>query len=148
MRYEKWLRLSEGQDPELKKTLAKTLTAIHSEWANLFLAKGEYGMACRSIDKAVRYRWKILTLCKWFLIHLTPKLVRRMVFRRAKAAISLQTVGSGNSEPLFPDILNRSAVPGKGLKEMAPRRIHIEGAGTHPVDEIVPVNEKARRHGL
>jgi len=88
VRYEKWLRLSEGQDPELKKTLAKTLTAIHSEWANLFLAKGEYGMACRSIDQAVRYGRKIPTLCKWFLIHLTPKLVRRMIVWRAKAAIS------------------------------------------------------------
>jgi glycosyltransferase involved in cell wall biosynthesis len=88
VRYEKWLRLSEGQDPELKKILAKSLSAIHSEWANLFLAKGEYGMACRSIDKAVRYHRKIRTLCKWLLIHLTPKLVRRMVVWRAKAAIS------------------------------------------------------------
>ena len=88
LRYEKWLSLSEGHDPELKKILAKTLTAIHSEWANLFLAKGEYGMACRSIDRAVRYRRKIPTLCKWFLIHRTPKLVRRMVDWRAKVATS------------------------------------------------------------
>jgi hypothetical protein len=73
LRYEKWLRLSEGQDPELKTTSAKTLTAIHSEWANLFLAKAEYGMASRSINKTVRYRGKIRTLCKRLLIHLTPK---------------------------------------------------------------------------
>lgn len=88
LRYEKWLRLSEGQDPELKKILAKALSAIHSEWGNLFLAKGEYGMACQSIDKAVRCCWKIRTLCKWLIIHLSPKLVRRMVVWRAKAAIS------------------------------------------------------------
>jgi glycosyltransferase involved in cell wall biosynthesis len=88
LRYEKWLSLSERQDPELRKTIAKTLTAIHSEWANLFLAIGEYGMACRSIDMAVRYHRKIPTLCKWFLIHRTPKLVRRMVDWRAKTAIS------------------------------------------------------------
>ena len=89
LRYEKWLRLCEGRDPELERTLAKTLTEIHSEWANLFLAKGEYGMAFTSIDKAVRYRGKIRTLCKWLLIHLTPRLVRRMIVWRRKAAISL-----------------------------------------------------------
>jgi hypothetical protein len=89
LRYEKWLRLCEGQDPELERTLAKTLTEIHSEWENLFLAKGEYGMAFTSIDKAVRYRGKIRTLCKWLLIHLTPRLVRRMIVWRRKAAISL-----------------------------------------------------------
>jgi len=93
LRYEKWLSLSDGQDPELRKTLAKTLTAIHSEWANLFLAKGEYGMACRSIDKAVRYRRKIPTLCKWFLIHRTPNLVRRMIDWRAKAVTSYRKNG-------------------------------------------------------
>lgn len=88
LRNEKWLRLCEGEDPELRKILAKSLSAIHSEWANLSLAKGEYEMACSSIDKAIRYRWKIPTLCKWLLIHFTPKLVRRMVIWRAKAAIS------------------------------------------------------------
>jgi glycosyltransferase involved in cell wall biosynthesis/peptidoglycan/xylan/chitin deacetylase (PgdA/CDA1 family) len=145
LRYEKWLRLSEGQDPELKKTIAKTLTAIHSEWANLFLAKGEYGMACRSIDKAVRYRWRLPTLCKWFLIHRTPKLARRIVVRQAKAPISLQIVGSGNSEPLFPDILNRSAVAGEGLLQLP--MTHLQG-GEPASGEIPSASNPPRRKVL
>src|SRR5271157_4568661 len=36
--------------------------------------------------------------------------------RQAIAAIS--SVGSGNSEPLFPDILNRSVAPGKGSSNL------------------------------
>jgi glycosyltransferase involved in cell wall biosynthesis len=89
LRYEKWLRLCGGNDPELKKILTKTLTDIHSEWANLFLAKGDYGQAFRSIDKAVSYRGKAQTLGKWLLIHLSPQLVRRMVVWRRQAAISM-----------------------------------------------------------
>lgn len=84
LRNEKWLRLSEEHEPEIKKSLAKSLSAIHSEWAILSLAKGEYGMASRSMDKAIRYRWKVRTLCKWLLIRFTPKLVQRMVVWRAK----------------------------------------------------------------
>jgi glycosyltransferase involved in cell wall biosynthesis len=83
LRNEKWLALSEDQ--EIKKILAKSLCTIHSEWANLSLAKGEYERAFRSIDEAVRYHWNFRTYCKRLLIRFAPHVVQQMVVWRGKA---------------------------------------------------------------
>jgi hypothetical protein len=70
LKNEKWLALSE--DSTLKAILANSLSAIHSEWASLSLAKGEYGPTSRSMDKAIGYCWRFQTFCKWLLILISP----------------------------------------------------------------------------
>jgi glycosyltransferase involved in cell wall biosynthesis len=86
LRNQKWLELCEQHEPEIKQSLTKFLSAIHSEWATLFLAKGEYSEAAKSMDKAVRYRCRVREICKWLLVRFTPNLVRRVIAQKKASA--------------------------------------------------------------
>ena len=93
-RYEKRLDLSHELPERIRKLIRRDLAAVHSEWANVFLAKKEYGKAREATAEAVRLRRSSGLATKWALTRSAPSLARALVTMRAERA-SNKTAGIG-----------------------------------------------------
>jgi glycosyltransferase involved in cell wall biosynthesis len=82
-RFEKRLRLSEHFPVQIRRTIRKNLSAVHSGWANWFLQKEEYCKAYQAVDEAARIYLTRTIAIKWALIRWTPRLARRLALARA-----------------------------------------------------------------
>lgn len=82
--YEKWLRLSEGQEKKVKNLIRERLRSIHSEWASFYLEKGEYERALEAVSTALQYRLTPQTILKWVFTRNSPELTRKIARRRTQ----------------------------------------------------------------
>jgi glycosyltransferase involved in cell wall biosynthesis len=81
-RYEKWRALTAGSTSEIKRTILRHLRAVHSSWANWYLAREEYELAQRELSVAANYQLTPNLLVKWILARFSPKLAREIISRR------------------------------------------------------------------
>ncbi len=82
IRFEKFLRQSEGLPREMRKLIVGGLGAIHSGLANCHLQAGEYGKAREAAFRAVRLNLNRNLTVKWLLTWISPRLALRTVQRQ------------------------------------------------------------------
>jgi len=80
-RFEKQLRLSNGlsKKEDVRRVLRKNLAAIHSSWANLYFARGDYGKAREAISSAAKYDLTTSLALKWVLSRLSTNLTKTIL---------------------------------------------------------------------
>ena len=78
-RYEKQLRLSEGMPRWVRRSILKDLRSLHSAWANWFLQNGHFGKSKEAISVAMKCWFSTGILVKYFLVRISPRLVRWLV---------------------------------------------------------------------
>ena len=83
-RFEKQLSLSEGLQPDVRKSILRNLRSVHSAWANLYLAKGDHTNAREAISKAAEYELTPNLAFKWILSRFSPKLAKKVLSIRDK----------------------------------------------------------------
>jgi hypothetical protein len=93
-RYEKRLRMGDRLSINVRKLVRRELAAIHSEWANWFLEKREYGKAREAATDAARIYLTPNLAVKWVLTSSVPGLTRKIVLMRGKRRSS-KTAGIG-----------------------------------------------------
>jgi glycosyltransferase involved in cell wall biosynthesis len=93
-RYEKRLRLSENLPTEIRRLIRRDLAAVHSEWANLFLEKREYGKAREATAEAATFYLTPGIAIKWGLTRSIPGLARKLISLREEQR-GRQTIGIG-----------------------------------------------------
>jgi glycosyltransferase involved in cell wall biosynthesis len=94
LRFEKRLRMSARLPSGVLKRIRGDLAAVHSEWANLFLEKGEYRKAREAVAKAAQFRLSPNIAIKWALARVAPKLAREIVHERGRRR-SRKSLGIG-----------------------------------------------------
>lgn len=85
---EKWLRMDGGLPPVVRRTVKRSLGALHSHWANWYLEKERYPDARQALSRAVKYKITPGTTVKWALTWLAPALARIV-------APKTRSIGSG-----------------------------------------------------
>ena len=93
-RYAKRLRASNQLSVSIRNFIRKDLAAVHSEWANVFLRRREYGKAREATAEAARIYLTPNLAIKWALTRSVPGLARKMVLMREEHHDS-KTVGIG-----------------------------------------------------
>lgn len=93
-RYEKRLRASNDLPIAIQKLIRRDLAAVHSERANLFLEKGEYGEARKATAEAARIYLTPNLAVKWALTRSAPGAARKMVSMREEHT-NRRTAGIG-----------------------------------------------------
>jgi glycosyltransferase involved in cell wall biosynthesis len=73
-RFEKRFQMRQALPNHVNQAIRRDLAAVHSAWANLFVAKGEYLRARISVDNAAALHRSPGILLKWVLIRYVPKL--------------------------------------------------------------------------
>jgi len=81
IRFEKFLRLSEGLPEKMRKLILAGLGAVHSGLANCHLEAGEYGKAREAISRAAQLDLTFNIAAKWLLTWISPRLALRAVER-------------------------------------------------------------------
>jgi glycosyltransferase involved in cell wall biosynthesis len=76
--FEKWLKLSGGLPPDVRKTVVHKLRETHSSWANWYLESGEYEKALQSVSRAMKYEMTPSLAVKWALIRIAPGYARKI----------------------------------------------------------------------
>ena len=93
-RYEKRLQGSHDLPIAIRRLIRRDLAAVHSEWANLFLEKGEYGKARKATAEAARVYLTAKLAVKWALTRSAPRFARKMVLMRGEHT-NRKTAGIG-----------------------------------------------------
>jgi glycosyltransferase involved in cell wall biosynthesis len=75
---EKWLRMDAALPPDVRRTVERSLGALHSHWANWYLENGRYDEARQAVSRAVKHKITLGTTVKWALTWLAPPLARRI----------------------------------------------------------------------
>ncbi len=86
IRFEKFLRLSEGMPTKMRKLLLSGLGSIHSGLANCHLEAGEYGKAREAISRAAQLHLTFNIAVKWLMTWISPRLALRAVQRHQQRA--------------------------------------------------------------
>jgi glycosyltransferase involved in cell wall biosynthesis len=76
--YERWLGMGDRLPPELRSTVASSLGALYSHWANWYLENRRYEEARQAVSKAVEYKAAVGTRIKWAMTWLAPRLARKI----------------------------------------------------------------------
>jgi glycosyltransferase involved in cell wall biosynthesis len=79
IRFEKFLRQSEGLPAKMRKLILAGLGSIHSGLANCHLEAGEYGKAREAVARAARLDLTFNIAVKWLLTWISPRLALRAV---------------------------------------------------------------------
>jgi glycosyltransferase involved in cell wall biosynthesis len=77
-RLEKWLNLATHYPSDVRRTVKRNLRGVHSCWANWYLETGQFGLARRAAETAIRYQFTPPLAIKWMLILMTPKIAKRI----------------------------------------------------------------------
>ncbi len=80
--YEKWLTLSASLTPSVQRTIARNLRSVHSAWANLYLQRGQFGLARQAISTARSYERTRNLAIKWALARFAPHIAQKIVAHR------------------------------------------------------------------
>jgi glycosyltransferase involved in cell wall biosynthesis len=75
---EKWLSMNDTLPADLRRTIKRSLGALHSHWANWYLENRRYDEARLAASRAVKYKVAFGTTVKWALIWLAPGFARRI----------------------------------------------------------------------
>jgi glycosyltransferase involved in cell wall biosynthesis len=75
---EKWLSMDDALPPDLRRTVERSLGALHSHWANWHLENRRYHEARLAVSRAVKSKVALGTALKWALTWLAPGLARRI----------------------------------------------------------------------
>ena len=75
---EKWLSMNETLPPNLRRTIKRSLGALHSHWTNWYLENGRYEEARLAASKAVKYKIALGTTVKWAVTWLAPGFARKI----------------------------------------------------------------------
>ena len=75
---EKWLRMGAALPQDVRRTIERSLRALHSHWANWHLENGRYDEAREAVSRAVKYEITLGTTVKWALVWLSPALAKRI----------------------------------------------------------------------
>lgn len=78
---EKWLRMDGPLPQDLRRTVERSLGALHSHRANWYLENGQYDEARHAVSHALKYKITLGTAVKWALTWLAPALARRVTPR-------------------------------------------------------------------
>jgi glycosyltransferase involved in cell wall biosynthesis len=81
IRFEKFLRLSEGLPTKVRNLILSGLGSIHSGLANCHLEAGEYGKAREAVTRAAQADLTFNIAVKWMLTWISPRLALRAVQR-------------------------------------------------------------------
>jgi glycosyltransferase involved in cell wall biosynthesis len=79
IRFEKFLRLSEGLPTKMRKSILAGLGSVHSGLANCHLEAGEYGKAREALSRAAQMNLTFNIAVKWLLTWISPRLALRAV---------------------------------------------------------------------
>jgi glycosyltransferase involved in cell wall biosynthesis len=82
LRFEKRLRMNDRLPAGILKAVKGDLAAVHSQWANWFLQKGEYEKARQAVTEAAKLNLTLNMAIKWALIRFFPGLARKVVMAR------------------------------------------------------------------
>lgn len=82
LRMEKRLRMSESLPRAVRQNIRADLAAVHSGWANWFLAKRDYAKARNAIADAAKLYFKPSIAVKWAVTACVPSVSRRLVLAR------------------------------------------------------------------
>ena len=82
--FEKWLRLECEFPRDVRRTIMKDLSALHSGWANWYLESERYVEARQAVVTAMMYEVTPKLLVKWALTRAAPSLTR-LIAPKAKA---------------------------------------------------------------
>jgi len=77
--YEKWLASGNELPLCVKTAIIQSLRAVHSAWANLYVQRGQFGLARQAVSTAIKYQFTINLIVKWMLIHFAPWIARKIV---------------------------------------------------------------------
>jgi glycosyltransferase involved in cell wall biosynthesis len=75
---EKWLRMGTTLPPDVRRTVARNLRALLSEWANWYLEIERYDEARQAMWRALKYELTFGLAVKWTLTWLAPSFARRI----------------------------------------------------------------------
>jgi glycosyltransferase involved in cell wall biosynthesis len=75
---EKWLGMNDALPADVRRTVKRSLGALHSHWANWHLENGRYDEARQEVSKAVDHKPALGTAVKWALTWLAPGIARRI----------------------------------------------------------------------
>jgi glycosyltransferase involved in cell wall biosynthesis len=75
---EKWLTMNQALSPDLRKTIKRSLGALHSHWANWYLENSRYDEARLAASRAVKYKIALGTTVKWALTWLAPGFAKKI----------------------------------------------------------------------
>jgi glycosyltransferase involved in cell wall biosynthesis len=75
---EKWLRMSDLLPADVRRTVKRSLGALHSHQANWHLENGRYDEARLAASRAVENKIALGTTIKWALTWLAPGLARKL----------------------------------------------------------------------
>jgi glycosyltransferase involved in cell wall biosynthesis len=81
-RFEKRLSTSARLPAEVRAVVRKDLSAVHSEWANLYLCNREYEKARKAAFEAAKLNLRPNIVFKWVLTYLAPQVARKAVLMR------------------------------------------------------------------
>jgi glycosyltransferase involved in cell wall biosynthesis len=79
IRLEKFLNLSEGVPPKVRKLIRRQLGLVHSGLANWYLETGQFGKAREAASRAAQLNLTLGIGVKWFLVWTNPALALRTV---------------------------------------------------------------------
>jgi glycosyltransferase involved in cell wall biosynthesis len=79
IRFEKFLRQSEGLPEKMRKLILAGLGAVHSGLANCHLEAGEYGKAREAVSRSAQLDLTFNIAAKWLLTWISPRLALRAV---------------------------------------------------------------------
>ena len=84
-RYEKWLKLTEELNGDIRAAVLSHLRDTHSAQANWHLLREEYPQARKAMNQAMQYGlWSYGPAIKWALTRVAPKLARKVVVKYAQ----------------------------------------------------------------
>jgi glycosyltransferase involved in cell wall biosynthesis len=75
---EKWLSMNDALPPDLRRTVKRSLGALHSHWANWYLENRRYDEARLAASRAVKYKIALGTTVKCALTWLAPGFARKI----------------------------------------------------------------------
>ena len=76
--YEKWLISSRHLSADVKKRIIRSLRAIDSTWANLYLQRGQFDLARHAISKALSRGFTVSLAAKWTLAVVAPSVAKKL----------------------------------------------------------------------
>lgn len=81
-RFEKRLNMATDLPAKVRQSARKSLKAVHSRFANFYLAEGNYGRAREELSKAASYSLAPGLLGKWLLAYIAPQAAKWLLSLR------------------------------------------------------------------
>ena len=80
--YEKWLKLAESLQPDVRRAVELDLRSVHSHWTNWYLAHQQYDQARAAMSNALHYGITLSLTVKWMMTCFVPSIARKLTLKR------------------------------------------------------------------